>query len=100
MKSVLCFSIHYTISQLAQFLNIKPNQFFELLVDCSYVACHDDRYEIWDAGAALGGIYCRLPNDEFNMMFPGSILDDQGIKDGLAELRNKQKFSSLLRNAK
>lgn len=90
---------HYTIYQLAEFANVTPDQFIDVLIDCSYIASSENGYDIWDAGADLGGVYCDLPNDEFGLMFLGSILENDGVKDGLALLmQRKEKRQTTIQN--
>lgn len=83
--------MYYTILQLAQKINITDKQLFQILLDCCHVGGQDGVYAVWQSGQELGGIDCELPNDDYGVMFPLSLLDDTNVKEGIQKIHDKTK---------
>lgn len=83
-------SEYFTVAQLAMVVNVTSDELFQILLDCSYVCGQDGVYSVTASGNDLGGINCSVDCDEYCVFFPRSLIEDEGILDGLNELQDRR----------
>lgn len=88
---------YYSIEELAHKAGISNEDLFEcLMLGCSHVCGQDGIYAVTDSGKDLGGLNIDSSENEYGVLFPLSVLNDDGVKDAISEKLQKTHIKRLL----